>query len=559
MTDNNSEDLGSPVPSAFSQQIIDGVTIPKGIIIPPPEVRSIVEKTAGYVVRNGRGFEARVREKEQSNSKFNFIKFEDPYFAYYSWRLEELEAGGQGIGTGDKTSSSSPVPSSSNSATGPSISTSSNSEKPDPLEFIINLPPISAQDYDIIKITALYVARNGSQFQTALQHSEARNYQYDFLKPTHSLFPLFSNLVEQYKKVINPPSVLLDKLQQISKDPYSVINNARVRAEWTARQESETQKAAEKAEKDRIEYAQIDWHDFVVVETIRFTEADERANLPAPLSKAQLEYASLEQKKMSSLRIEEAPPDFDEGLENETQARPMAAPISSRTPSSLPQPPRHNHSESPEPDLDEHKSSSESPSDLPARVSHQFQYGKQLPSTQGSPLPAGMKIKSAGTSRRGKFKTSTGISAGEPMVESPLTGERIPQSQLEEHMRITLLDPKWKEQKAISEARQATTNLSTSEVSANIKRLASHLHQNEMEDQDENGTRTNSGDGREQSNEKQDGPPRKKVAVQWDGYSSSKDRVRQQAATQTSLNEQREAKRREMERLNKIGATPKPT
>jgi len=40
-------------------------------------------------------------------------------------------------------------------------------------------------------------------------------------------------------------------------------------------------------------------------------------------------------------------------------------------------------------------------------------------------------------------------------------------------MKIELLDPRWKEQKQKSDARQATTNLSTSDVAANLKRLAS--------------------------------------------------------------------------------------
>ena len=36
------------------------------------------------------------------------------------------------------------------------------------------------------------------------------------------------------------------------------------------------------------------------------------------------------------------------------------------------------------------------------------------------------------------------------MVVSPLTGELIPASKIDEHMRISLLDPKWQEQKARS-------------------------------------------------------------------------------------------------------------
>ena len=40
-------------------------------------------------------------------------------------------------------------------------------------------------------------------------------------------------------------------------------------------------------------------------------------------------------------------------------------------------------------------------------------------------------------------------------------------------MRIELLDPRWKEQQQKSQQRSSTTNLSTSDVAANLKRLAS--------------------------------------------------------------------------------------
>jgi len=50
-----------------------------------------------------------------------------------------------------------------------------------------------------------------------------------------------------------------------------------------------------------------------------------------------------------------------------------------------------------------------------------------------------------------------------------------PQSQIFDQLTITveLLDPRWKEQRAKSDLRQSTTNLSTSDVAANLKRLAS--------------------------------------------------------------------------------------
>jgi splicing factor 3A subunit 1 len=54
---------------------------------------------------------------------------------------------------------------------------------------------------DIVKLTAQFVARNGRQFLTNLMNREQRNYQFDFLRPQHSLFQYFTKLLEQYTKV----------------------------------------------------------------------------------------------------------------------------------------------------------------------------------------------------------------------------------------------------------------------------------------------------------------------------------------------------------------------
>jgi len=54
---------------------------------------------------------------------------------------------------------------------------------------------------DIVKLTAQFVAKNGKSFLTNLMTREQRNYQFDFLRPQHSLFQYFTRLVEQYTKV----------------------------------------------------------------------------------------------------------------------------------------------------------------------------------------------------------------------------------------------------------------------------------------------------------------------------------------------------------------------
>jgi len=66
---------------------------PEGTIIPPVGLRTVLEKTAGYVIRNGQHFEDRIREKDASNPKMSFIMEGDAYHAYYAWRKSEIKAG----------------------------------------------------------------------------------------------------------------------------------------------------------------------------------------------------------------------------------------------------------------------------------------------------------------------------------------------------------------------------------------------------------------------------------------------------------------------------------
>ncbi|KAL8045144.1 hypothetical protein ABFS82_08G093600 [Erythranthe guttata] len=56
-------------------------------ILPPPEIRMIVDKTARYVAKNGPGFEQRIIASCQGNPNFSFLHSNHPYHAYYKHRL----------------------------------------------------------------------------------------------------------------------------------------------------------------------------------------------------------------------------------------------------------------------------------------------------------------------------------------------------------------------------------------------------------------------------------------------------------------------------------------
>jgi len=285
---------------------------PAGVVLPPRDIRAIVEKTAGYVARNGAAFEDRIREKERHNPKFSFLSSNDAYYPFYAWRLEEVREGrGTAISAG-RAGEAAPAQE-PEKPKGPAA--------PPEFHFSARMPNMNAQDLDVVRLTALFVAKNGRSFMTTLSQKETRNYQFDFLRPQHSLYQFFSRLVDQYTLLLQSASADGEKaknartseLEQYAKDKFDILGRARQRAEWVKFQEEQKQKKEEEAEKEKLEYAQIDWHDFVVVETVLFEETDDQADLPPPASLNDLQSASLEQKGAMSLqphdrRIEEAMP-----------------------------------------------------------------------------------------------------------------------------------------------------------------------------------------------------------------------------------------------------------
>ena len=55
-----------------------------GPAVPPPDLKSVVDKTAEYVAKNGDTFERTVLERHAGDSRFNFINPWDTYHSYYS-------------------------------------------------------------------------------------------------------------------------------------------------------------------------------------------------------------------------------------------------------------------------------------------------------------------------------------------------------------------------------------------------------------------------------------------------------------------------------------------
>jgi splicing factor 3A subunit 1 len=295
-------------PSAVDQAMADLDEVaskhPEGIILPPKEIRILIEKSAGYVIRNGKAFEDRVRTNNANDPKFSFVNPDDAYHAFYQWRLAEIQEGRSTDVAAGRAGEGTAKP----AKKGP--------EQPPDFQFSARMPTVNAVDLDIVKLTALFAAKNGRGWITSLSQREAGNFQFDFLRPQHSLHQFFTRLQDQYQLLLNNTTVEGAKAEKARRAEleanvqtrFNVLDRAKQRAEWVKFQESQKAKKEEQEEAERKAFAEIDWQDFTVVGEILFTEEDEQIELPPPTSLNDLQSASMEQKASYKLTIEEAPP-----------------------------------------------------------------------------------------------------------------------------------------------------------------------------------------------------------------------------------------------------------
>lgn len=130
-----------------AQSSSDGTTqSSSNIILPPPAIRAIVDKTAAFVAKSphAASFEDKIKAREKSDSRFAFLNKEDAYHAYYQQRLEAFRAG-ESAATDSSTSGNKQ----DGINAGPSDKEASNEQheddgrpkQPPTLDFLVESPP----------------------------------------------------------------------------------------------------------------------------------------------------------------------------------------------------------------------------------------------------------------------------------------------------------------------------------------------------------------------------------------------------------------------------------
>ncbi|PVI02317.1 hypothetical protein DM02DRAFT_613012 [Periconia macrospinosa] len=422
---------------------------PPNVIIPPRTIHDSINKTADFVYRRSADQEIKMVERIRANPKghMTFLLPEDPYNPYYVWLVQQYRENKINPANKEKAVGD-------NKPKGP--------PEPAPFRYSARMPNISAQDLEVLRLTALYTARVGENWLKELRNRESGNYAFEFLRPNHSFFPFFRATVEQYKILLEEQQTVearIEELQQNIKNRFHVLDRAKGRAEYVKYVTQQKEKEEKKAENEKKEYQSIDWHDFSVIAVILFDEGDDAAELPAPTRLADLQSASLEQKaavSLSSKRIEEAMPD-DVTYYNASQ--PNMPPLGYPPPNMAPpvQPPFH-----PPPPIPMMPVQNEDAQFARERQMERDRAAQAQAAARAA--PTNMRIRTDYVPRAKKANAS--------LVTCPNCLQSIPSDEYQEHVRIELLDPRWKEQRAKAEARYSTV-INPTDAANNLKRFAS--------------------------------------------------------------------------------------
>lgn len=442
-----------------------------GLIYPPPDIRGVIDKTAQFVAKCGPEFEQRVL-REQNHAKFAFLLPSNPYRPYYEHKVKEFK-------TGVVEETKPEVPAAildqkrkeeeKQKKKEQKMLTMGGEQKkkvakpPPPDQYTINHPFIAPMDMDMIKLTAQFVARNGQKFLIGLTQRESRNPQFDFLKPTHALFGYFTSLVDAYTKCLMPNKDEIEKLKRCMESPAEIFEKATLRFAWDEQEQAQREHNEQEEQQEKEQMAMIDWHEFTVVETIDFTAEDDTLPLQAPIDTftgaPQGPPALLANKNTGTVTAEarvEKPKGVEEEENREAKVDLQKEERERR---------EKEEKERAEKEQQEREEREQAERDI------LLQEQEDMPPEEDPvelepeiPMPAQdpeMKVRKDYVRHR---KAAT----QRIMQRCPITGQLIPAEEMSNHLKVLLLDPKWKHQKDALVERARKESAFADDVEANL-------------------------------------------------------------------------------------------
>lgn len=189
------------------------------IIVPENnDLKKLIEDSAKLVLKNGLSFERSLINQIYLNPQLSFLNESDKYRAYYEFILKKIKNDNikkPDISNINKTSKN--IETLDINYLIDNFGDSNNIFNQKEL-FYVKVPnSITEELNEIIKTTAIFVATNGQSFINVIQKKELNNKKYDFLKPSNKHFTYFTDLVRSYTNTIYIKSSFKQKLLIYSK------------------------------------------------------------------------------------------------------------------------------------------------------------------------------------------------------------------------------------------------------------------------------------------------------------------------------------------------------
>ena len=218
---------------------------------------------------------------------------------------------------------------------------------------------------------------------------------------------------------------MLEQLEVQLSDKLHILDKCVSAHEFKRREEAKRRAAEDAEEEERVAFQLIDWHDFVVVETIDFNEEDDEDGQPPGQD------VGAQNGEQIAKGVATAEEDDDDGLGDLDVDIDEAKGVE----------------EEEEEDDDDVDMAPPAPPLPPARP------------TMGGAVAVVEEDEEDGTIVEGYKKADHRRGVGTTKVVDPHTGQLVDADMMSEHMRIKTLDPKWKEQQEREKEKLATTNL----------------------------------------------------------------------------------------------------
>lgn len=281
-------------------------------------------------------------------------------------------------------------------------------------------------------------------------------------------------------------------------------------------------------ERERVAYAQIDWHDFVVVEVVDY-QPFESGSFPPPTTPEEVGARVLMEE-----RFQEDDGDIEMQIESDDEAEGTTTALGGRGGMAMARMEDRTKFTLTTRDNNQVQDMDEASSDEEAEVVRRGQAaGKMQPPVAPLLPPTHDKVivKKYDPKQAAATKAVAPKPTGDDFLISPITGEKIPASQMTEHMRIGLLDPRWVEQRdkhTTEKMAQDTVFAAGTAIEASLKQLAER--RTDIFGIGDEETVIGKKLGEEE--------PKKDDRVTWDGHTSSLEAATRAARANITLEDQ---------------------